>query len=472
MLTGIRTSLARLIAPKPSPMSRRGFEGAAGGRRWPGTPSFGAMSTETARAAPYLRSRARHFAANNPWASNGVGALVAGLVGTGITPASAHDDAETRATIDKAIGRWARHADADGRTDYYGLQAIVARALVIDGESFVQLIARPDGLRLRVLPAEMVDESDTRDLPGGGFVFSGVEFNAAGERVAYRVLRHHPSTPWAASRDTVRIDAADMIHVCAPLGAGQVRGVSWLAPILLRLGELDQTEDALIMGVKIAAMHAGFITNPNAGPGEATDFDATDLSLEPGTIRRLAAGEEINFSTPQQAQQTAELIGHQVRSIAAGLGVPAHLVSGDLREANYGSLRAGLVAYRQRLEQAQFGTLIPQMAAPVFARAVASLVLSGRIDAPDFETDAEHYQAAEHYPPPVPWIDPAKDIAALREAVDMGVMSRRQAVAERGYSIEVLDAEIAADRERERKLGLSFAAKTPVIEGSAANADA
>ena len=35
-------------------------------------------------------------------------------------------------------------------------------------------------------------------------------------------------------------------------------------------------------------------------------------------------------------------------------------------------------------------------------------------------------------------------------------MSRRQAVAAQGYSVEELDAEIASDREREAGLGLAF----------------
>jgi capsid protein len=34
--------------------------------------------------------------------------------------------------------------------------------------------------------------------------------------------------------------------------------------------------------------------------------------------------------------------------------------------------------------------------------------------------------------------------------------SRRQAVAERGYSVEQLDEEISADRQREAAMGLSF----------------
>lgn len=46
-------------------------------------------------------------------------------------------------------------------------------------------------------------------------------------------------------------------------------------------------------------------------------------------------------------------------------------------------------------------------------------------------------------------------------------MSRRQAVAERGYSVETLDAEIAADREREARLGLTFTAPNPQPEATA-----
>ena len=39
-------------------------------------------------------------------------------------------------------------------------------------------------------------------------------------------------------------------------GPGQVRGVSWLAPILLTVNEFDQLQDALLVGAKIAAIGA------------------------------------------------------------------------------------------------------------------------------------------------------------------------------------------------------------------------
>lgn len=451
--------LSDLFKRKAEPVQTRRFDGAAGGRRWSAQPSFGRTGPETLAASAPIRSRARYFVANNPWAANGVAALVSGLVGFGIKPASQHPDAGNRASIGAAFSAWAKRADAEGRTDLFGLQAAAVREMIVDGEAFLHMETRADGLRLRLLPAEMVDESDTRDLPGGGYVVAGIEFNAAGQRVAYHVLKARPTEVFTSTYGTIRVPAEDMLHLMHPLGAGQVRGISWLAPILLRLSELDQLEDALAVGVKTAAMFAGFLVDQN-GTGEP--FDASDESglltrgLEPGVLQRLPSGFDIRFSTPQQAQQTAEFVSHQIRAIAAGLGVPAHLVSGDLREANYGSLRAGMVAFRQKLEQIQFGTIIPQLCAPIWERAVSSLILRGDLLAMDFEAAAPLWLAAEHFPPPMPWIDPAKDVAAIRDALDSGLMSRRQAVAERGYDVETLDAEIAADRDREIRLGISF----------------
>lgn len=455
-----------LFRRKAEPVQTRRFDGAAGGRRWSAAPSFGRTGPETLAASAPIRSRARYFVANNPWATNGVAALVSGLVGYGIKPAAQHPDASTRASIGAAFAAWSKRADAEGRTDLFGLQAAAVRAMIVDGEAFLHMETRPDGLRLRLLPAEMVDESKTADLPSGGYIVAGIEFNAAGQRVAYHVLKSRPTEVFASTYGTIRVPAEDMLHLMQPIGAGQVRGISWLAPILLRLSELDQLEDALAVGVKTAAMFAGFLVDQN-GTGEP--FDASDegglltRGLEPGVLQRLPSGFDIRFSTPQQAQQTAEFVSHQIRAIAAGLGVPAHLVSGDLRDANYGSLRAGMVAFRQKLEQVQFSTIIPQLCCPVWERAVSALILRGDLPAADFEAAAPLWLAAEHFPPPMPWIDPAKDVAAIRDALDAGLMSRRQAVAERGYDVETLDAEISADRGRESRLHLTFnRAATPL----------
>ena len=132
-----------------------------------------------------MRAKSQAASANNPWLANGVSALVTGTIGAGITPQSMVADQNARAAVGKAFLTWTMVADADGRTDLYGLQSLVERARVVDGESIVHMIATETGLRLRVLPAAALDNTYNRNLPDGGRISEGVEFNAAGQRVAY-----------------------------------------------------------------------------------------------------------------------------------------------------------------------------------------------------------------------------------------------------------------------------------------------
>lgn len=457
---------------RPAPAHRaRGFEGAAGGRRWADSPTFNGMPGEVGLALPTLRSRSRHAVQNNPWASNGVAAIEAAAAGTGITPASAHPDEATRRAIGAAWDAWQSVADAESRLDFYGVTAAVARAIATDGEALVQIIEGRDGLRLRHLPAELLAHDETRDgLPGGGYLVSGVEFNAAGERVGYMVHRAVP-TAFAGFTTPLRLPAESVLHIFRPLGAGQVRGIPWLTPALLRLRDEDQTEDALLMAAKVAALHAGFLIDQNStGPSPFTSADGDqrgtllEAGLEPGTLRVLPGGYDVRFSSPQQMQQAVEFLGLQLRAIAAGLGVPEYLLTGDLRQANYSSLRAALVEFRRRIEGFQHNILVRQFCRPVWKRFVAHAVLRGQLDAPGFDDDPAPYYAAEFYPPAWPWVDPLKDAEAEGALIQTGLKSRRQAVAERGYSVEQLDVEIAADRKREAALDLTFGAPPPATK--------
>lgn len=448
--------LRRILAPKRA----RRFDAAAGGRRWDARPAFGRTGPETLAASAPIRSRARHSYANDPYARNGVDAIVTAAVGFGIKTESAHPDPATREALGRFFNRWSERADAEGRTTLAGLQREIVRALKVDGEAFAAMESGADGLpRLRIIPAELVDESYTRDLDGGGYAVAGVEFNAAGERVAYHIYRDRPTDVFASLRPADRIPADRILHVVEPLGAGQVRGVSALAPVLLRLSELDQLEDALLVKEKVSAMLMAFLVDTN-GTGSDSPFEGEgegslmESGLEPGTMKFLPSGWDVRLSQPQQAANSAEFLAHQIRAIAAGLGVPVHLVDGNLAQANYSSLRAGSVAFRQRVEALQWTTLAPQFLAPVWESAITAGVLSGLFAARDFESNAGDYLACEHFPPPLPWVDPKKDIEAEELAIKAGLKSRRQAVAERGYSIEALDAERAADAKRERDLEL------------------
>ena len=51
-------------------------------------------------------------------------------------------------------------------------------------------------------------------------------------------------------------------HVFHPIAEGQIRGVPWVAPAMVRLWLLDQYDDAELDRKKVAAMFAGFVTRP------------------------------------------------------------------------------------------------------------------------------------------------------------------------------------------------------------------
>jgi capsid protein len=99
---------------------------------------------------------------------------------------------------------------------------------------------------------------------------------------------------------------------------------------------------------------------------------------------------------------------------------------------------------------------VQQFIRPVWRRFVTTEILSGRFEAPFFEMNPEPYLSANFITPRQDWVDPLKDSQADIMAINAGHMSRRQAVAARGYSLEALDAEIAADKQNAESLGLNF----------------
>jgi capsid protein len=94
-------------------------------------------------------------------------------------------------------------------------------------------------------------------------------------------------------------------------------------------------------------------------------------------------------------------------------------------------------------------------------------VLAGTLALPDYNQRRREHLACGWLPPKWDWVDPLKDARAEIEQIDAGLKSRTQALAERGYDAEQVDAEIAADKAREQRLGLTFNT-TPHAPGDSA----
>lgn len=422
-------AIARALAPE---LRTRGYD-AAGWQRFPREARMGRTATETLAAASQVRAKARYYVANDGNAAAAVNALTTYSVGAGPMPAHPNADA--------FVNEFWNNCDADGATDFGGIVALAVRAMIVDGESLVVFRQRADGLKLQLYPAEQLDESKSADLGGGAYIAAGVEFDAQGERVAYWIKPYVPTQMFDTYAQPVRVDAADVLHLRRLDGIGQIRGVSWFAPILLKLADLGLLSDALLKGFQVAALHAGFLEDQNGIGGlpfeGEKDGDALDVSLEPGVVRRLPAGYKISFSNPAAAQQSIEFLTSQIETIAAGLNVPAFMVSANVNRANYSSLRAALITFKAYLEALQYNVIVPQLLAPIWKRwALTESLRNGG--------DADTAQAEWRFPA-MPEADPLKQVQATVAQLEAKLMSRKEAIAARGETIERVDADIAAD---------------------------
>jgi lambda family phage portal protein len=203
--------------------------------------------------------------------------------------------------------RWTDRADASGLADFYGLQGMAVRAMIESGENFARLrvaqrASSETPLHIDLLDREQVSTDLHRDIGGGSRIRAGIEFNSAGQRVAYWVSSSRPGDPLGSFRmDPLRVPAADCLHLFKPLAAGQLRGITWLAPVLLRLHELDQFEDAALVKAKVAALFTGFITDPDGTVGGLSGTNnngVLQVGMEPGSLIPLPPGADIRFSTP------------------------------------------------------------------------------------------------------------------------------------------------------------------------------
>lgn len=454
----------------------RSLDAAAGGRRWEQARSIDRLNATILASASTAARRAGWYARNNPWVSAGVDSLAGNVIGAGIKPQSLHPDRAVRDRLQALWLRWTDAADPGGLADFYGLQAMAVRAMIESGDSFARLRVATDGdavpLRIELLDREQVPSDLHRDIGGGARIRAGIEFDSAGRRTACWISPSRPGDPLGSLRmDPVRIPAADCIHMFKSLVPGQLRGISWLAPVLLRLHELDQFEDAALVKAKVAALFTGFITDPDGSVGGLSGTNNSGVltvGMEPGSLIPLPPGADIRFSTPAEHDSYAPFVKNHLRAVAAGLGLPYELLSGDLEGVTYSSIRAGLVEFRRRIEQLQHNVVVYMFCRPVWERFVRLAVLTGELPVRDFGRDPNAYTSCAWLPPKFDYVDPMKDVQAEIMAIDAGLKSRSQAISERGYDAEQVDSEIAADTERARRLGL----KSELAEAREETADA
>lgn len=455
----------KLQADMALDVMQRRFEGAAGGRRNAGWRATGAdANAENAPALALLRNRARDLRRNNPYAERAVSGIADNVVGYGIVPGPKSTKERENKRLSALWEGWGEslECDADGLENFYGLQHKVMECVPEAGECLIRRRRRfaSDGLtvplQLQLLEPDFIDDAKNGEV-GANTIIQGIEFDALGKRVAYWLFEEHPGANRALrAMQSKRIPAEDVIHIFLPKRVGQVRGYTWFAPVMQRLRNFDEMEDAVMEQAKIAACFAAFVTSDEGTGGKAPPL--LDR-MEPGIIQRMATGEGVSFASPPTFNGYQPYSWQSLHAIAVGMGVPYELMVGDLKGVNFSSGRMGWLHFARRVDVWQWRMLIPQMCERVWEWFMeAQALLPGGVLA-----DVK----AEWVPPRREMVDPKSETQTVKDRLRSGLVTWPNALRELGITDpEAHAAEIAKYNELFDKLGLTLDCDPRKVGGS------
>lgn len=461
------TAAARAVAMRRATNAMMAYDGATAGRRAQG---WRVVSTDAnAENLPVigrLRDVARDMVRNNPHAARARNVMATNVIGEGIKASITTTNERDRADLESLVAAHLETpaCDAGQLLNVYGLQELIVKTVVESGEAIVRYRGRrrTDGLPLpfavQVLEPDYIDTSIDGDRPNGNRVVQGIEFDGVGRRVAYWLFSDHPgASGYRASFSSKRIPAQYVAHIYRVDRPGQVRGVTWFSPVILKMRDLADYADAQLMRQKIAACFAAFITtddDPTAStddnaPVQKTDSTYDKESLEPGIIQRLRAGEDVSFADPPSVGDYESHKKAELRDIAVGLGMSYEALSGDLSGVNFSSGRMGWLEFQRTIRSTQANMVAPMLCDRIGAWFLLNAqVQLGRPLAPDTRV--------KWTAPAREMINPSEENKAASGAIRAGLSSRSHEVRKRGFDPAELDDEIAADNRRADDLGLIF----------------
>lgn len=417
----------------------RRYEGGDKGRR---TNSFPmdrmSPNKDIAMDADMLRERSRYLYKNTVPAKKAINGIANGVVGTGITPTFKSTDNKAVEKLKRIWKLWGENTCADfhGRLDFYGLTKLIVKTYNRDGEVLIVRRRVPlkesiTGLQYQVLEMEyLVAYINYQVLPGGGWTYNGIEYDKRGKTVAYWLFSRHPSE-WYTQ--PVRVLADDVIHVLEVDFPAQNRGVPEAAPTIIAQRDLDEYQDAELMGKKVQAAHAVFrVTNDPEGVNgdpDPNDYDSdADLErVEPGMIYHLFPGEDVKFNTPPTSKGAEEYRRSRLREISAGYEVTYEMMANDYSNVNFSSGRMGWIEHSRTIEDKQWMTVVPQWCKRAMLWFMEQVVVmpGGLVELPA-DLDVTWTMPRREM------IDPVKESEADKNQIRTGVKPWSEAIRERG----------------------------------------
>ena len=377
-------------------------------------------------------------------------------------------EAEKSEAIEVAFRRWGRRGKCDvtGKFSFRDVQRLVLQGMARDGEAIIRLLHGQEyesGLCLQLIDPSLLDENLNKAPDGSqANVRMGIELDDWGKPVAYYFKSKKDDSDNSINYIGVkytRIPAEQILHIFQHDMPQQTRGVPWLHTSMTRLKMLSGYEEAELVAARVASSKMGFFKRSSS-----TGYDGDDLEkdehghyiteAQPGSFELLPEGVEFQQWDPSHPSGNfASFVKALLRGISSGLNVSYNSLANDLENVSYSSLRSSLLEDRDHYSVLQ-NFMIEALVAPIYERWLQAAALSRKL--PIKPQDIDRYLEPQFVGRRWQWIDPIKDTKANIMAIDAGIKSRGEVIAEQGRSVDDVFREVASEKHKMEKYGLSF----------------
>lgn len=456
---------------------KRNFDGAAKGPRYTGwRRPDGSANANLEGSLEWVVRSSRDLARNNPYHVGAVRAAVNNTVGAGINPHlrySFDELSQREAALKKSkivtshYNKWGGTTDCDfdGRLTLNGITHLAFQTERESGECLIRRIRRKSKegfipFQVQILEGDYLDSTKDKTLADGGRIVKGIEFDSKGRRRGYWLYEDHPGDTGVFRHGVISkfVPAADIIHMYEIHRPGQARGYPCCAPIITRLKDFDDFEDASLVRQKIAACWSVFVKDME-GPSKMAAPTVMDANGEPqtqveplervnpGMIEYLPPGKDISFASPPGVENYKEYSTSVLHAIATGFGVTYEAMTGDYSGVNYSSGRMGWLEMNRNVISWRAFIIQAQMLDNIQKWFEEALDLRG------LETETLEWT---WNPPKREMTDPSKEIGGKIKEIRAGGKPLRRYIAEQGDDFEQVLSEYMEDNVLLDKYGLIF----------------
>ncbi|MBJ7539887.1 phage portal protein [Marinomonas transparens] len=406
-------------------------------------------------------SASHHLMRNNPLLRVGATRFRASCIGGGAKPV--FDPALFSDAFIKSFNEWTLYCDFYENTNFAGVQALAVITMLMEGGAFIVRRRTMHPMPLQIQVVSILSLAIDLEVTGtSSYVRGGIMYAKNGKikkYAFYKLPRDHPEF----DEDSVNwLPAEDVIHLRDVVHASQSTAQPWVSPGADFAKQYQDNQTVEIksrmkrIGQQVFALKDSDVSQTVGAPNSQKTTEK--LVHHAGGVTFLNGVKEVKTASPAEIAGNYQEHNNQVlRMIAGLLGITYEMLTGDLTQVNYSSIRAGMINHRRFV-----GQLRDIVLEPGFNRIIGWFIDAFHVGTteilPDYFENPYAYLDPTWIWPEWEEIDPLKAAKALVLEVQGHIKSLEEVSNGRGTTLDKHLDSIQRSQQAKQSRGIDDAA--------------